>query len=156
MVLAWSRLHARKQSGSHRPMRDRDGDCSYEEEYSSVRIARAQFETNRSFRVRGPWHFVDLDGIHWAIVGGESGPKSRPMDASWVTEIRDQCLAARVPFFFKQWGGTNKKKAGRLLEGRLWDGMPIARPVDSRRPGRLPPTSQLAASPIAWRSRSWV
>jgi protein gp37 len=67
---------------------------------------------------------LDLDGIHWAIVGGESGPKARPMNREWVTEIRDQCLAARVPFFFKQWGGTNKKKAGRVLEGRVWDGMP--------------------------------
>jgi protein gp37 len=67
---------------------------------------------------------IDLKDIHWAIVGGESGPKSRPIDKTWVTEIRDQCLAARVPFFFKQWGGTNKKKAGRLLEGRVWDEMP--------------------------------
>jgi protein gp37 len=75
---------------------------------------------------------LDLDGIHWAIVGGESGPKARPMNVEWVTEIRDQCLAARVPFFFKQWGGTNKKKAGRLLEGRLWDEMPNPRPGISR------------------------
>jgi hypothetical protein len=57
-------------------------------------------------------------------VGGESGPKARPMSKEWVTELRDQCLAARVPFFFKQWGGTNKKKAGRLLDGRTWDEMP--------------------------------
>jgi hypothetical protein len=52
------------------------------------------------------------------------GPKSRPMNKEWVTEIRDQCLAARVPFFFKQWGGTNKKKAGRLLDDQVWDEMP--------------------------------
>jgi protein gp37 len=70
---------------------------------------------------------VDLDGIDWAIVGGESGPGARPMEGSWVAEIRDQCLAARVPFFFKQWGGTNKKKAGRLLDGRTWDQMPSIR-----------------------------
>jgi protein gp37 len=55
---------------------------------------------------------------------GESGPGTRPLDQVWVTEIRDQCLRAGVPFFFKQWGGTNKKKAGRVLEGRTWDEMP--------------------------------
>lgn len=67
---------------------------------------------------------LDLSGIDWAIVGGESGPRARPMDAAWVESIRDQCIAADVPFFFKQWGGRNKKKAGRLLDGRTWDGMP--------------------------------
>ena len=78
---------------------------------------------------------LDLDGIHWAIVGGESGPKSRPMNVEWVTEIRDQCLAARVPFFFKQWGGTNKKKVGRVLEGRIWDELPLRSPAASRGAG---------------------
>jgi protein gp37 len=72
----------------------------------------------------GPLYNLNLDGIDWAIVGGESGPGARPLDPAWVTDIRDQCLRARVPFFFKQWGGTNKKKAGRLLEGRTWDEMP--------------------------------
>jgi protein gp37 len=67
---------------------------------------------------------VDLNDIHWVIVGGESGPGARHLDEAWVTEIRDQCVDARVPFFFKQWGGTNKKKAGRLLEGRTWDEVP--------------------------------
>ena len=67
---------------------------------------------------------LDLGGIDWVIVGGESGPKARPMEAAWVTDLRDQCLAARTPFFFKQWGGTNKKLAGRTLEGRHWDEMP--------------------------------
>jgi protein gp37 len=71
---------------------------------------------------------LDLSGIHWAIVGGESGPRARPIREEWVTAIRDQCLAARVPFFFKQWGGTNKKKAGRLLGGRTWDEKPAAAP----------------------------
>jgi protein gp37 len=66
-----------------------------------------------------------LAGIDWVIVGGESGPGARPMDSTWVTEIRDQCLNARVPFFFKQWGGTRKKRAGRELEGRTWDEMPM-------------------------------
>jgi protein gp37 len=72
----------------------------------------------------GPLPDLDLRGIHWAIVGGESGPKARPMDAAWAIDLRDQCLRARVPFFFKQWGGKNKKRAGRLLEGRTWDEMP--------------------------------
>ena len=72
----------------------------------------------------GPIPHLDLTGIHWAVVGGESGPGARPMDPKWVTDIRDQCFKAKVPFFFKQWGGVNKKKAGRLFEGRTWDEMP--------------------------------
>jgi protein gp37 len=67
---------------------------------------------------------LNLRGIDWAIVGGESGPGARPVNLEWVTEIRDQCLKAGVPFFFKQWGGIQKKKAGRTLEGRTWDEMP--------------------------------
>jgi protein gp37 len=72
----------------------------------------------------GPLPALDLEGIDWVIVGGESGPGARPIDAGWVKDIRDQCLRARVPFFFKQWGGRQKKRAGRLLEGRTWDEMP--------------------------------
>jgi protein gp37 len=72
----------------------------------------------------GPLPNLDLRGIDWAIVGGESGPGSRPMDVTWVTNIRSQCRKAKVKFFFKQWGGFNKKKAGRELEGRTWDEMP--------------------------------
>lgn len=72
----------------------------------------------------GPLTNLNLSGIDWVIVGGESGPKARPMDADWVTDLRDQCLEQGVPFFFKQWGGKNKKKSGRLLEGRTWDQMP--------------------------------
>jgi len=67
---------------------------------------------------------VDLSGIDWVIVGGESGPGARSMNEAWVKEIRDQCLRAGVAFFFKQWGGVQKKKAGRELEGRTWDQMP--------------------------------
>ena len=74
----------------------------------------------------GPLPVLDLTGLDWVIVGGESGPGARYMDPSWVTNIRDQCLSAGVPFFFKQWGGTDKKKAGRILEGRTWDEMPAA------------------------------
>jgi protein gp37 len=72
----------------------------------------------------GPLNHLNLEGIDWVIVGGESGPNARAMNPSWVTSIRDQCQKADVPFFFKQWGGINKKKAGRKLEGRLWDEMP--------------------------------
>ena len=72
----------------------------------------------------GPLENLDLEGIHWVIVGGESGPKARPMKPEWAQSLRDQCLAAKVPFFFKQWGGRNKKAAGRVLEGRTWDEMP--------------------------------
>jgi protein gp37 len=68
---------------------------------------------------------VNLKGIDWVIVGGESGPGARPMDPAWVLEIRDQCTNRKIPFFFKQWGGFNKKRAGRLLEGQTWDQMPL-------------------------------
>jgi len=73
-----------------------------------------------------PIRNLNLTGIHWVIVGGESGPGARPLQREWVTEIRDQCLAAKVPFFFKQWGGTNKKKTGRELDGRTWDEVPVS------------------------------
>lgn len=69
---------------------------------------------------------LHLNGIDWVIVGGESGPKARPMEMDWVRDIREQCQEEGVPFFFKQWGGINKKKNGRLLDGRTWDEMPIA------------------------------
>jgi len=74
----------------------------------------------------GPVPELDLAGIDWVIVGGESGPSARPMRPEWATGVRDRCLASGVPFFFKQWGGRNKKKAGRVLEGRTWDEMPEA------------------------------
>jgi|SRR5690606_17691910 len=67
---------------------------------------------------------LNLDGIHWVIVGGESGPGARPLDGDWVREIRDQCIKKRVAFFFKQWGGVRKDKTGRMLDGRTWDEMP--------------------------------
>lgn len=72
----------------------------------------------------GPLSEIDLGQIDWVIVGGESGPGARPMNPSWVTSIRDRCQGAGVPFFFKQWGGFRKKKAGREFEGRTWDEMP--------------------------------
>ena len=72
----------------------------------------------------GPLPDIDLDGIDWVIVGGESGPGARPMEADWVRDIRDQCTTGGVPFFFKQWGGVFKKRTGRTLDNRLWDQMP--------------------------------
>ena len=73
----------------------------------------------------GPISNLNLNGIDWVIVGGESGPGSRPMNPSWVIDIKNQCLKKKVPFFFKQWGGFNKKKNGRMLEKRTWDEMPL-------------------------------
>jgi protein gp37 len=72
----------------------------------------------------GPLEELPLVGIHWVIVGGESGPQSRPMQSSWVEAIQMQCHHAEVPFFFKQWGGVRKHKTGRTLNGRIFDGMP--------------------------------
>jgi protein gp37 len=68
---------------------------------------------------------LDLAGIDWVIVGGESGPGARPMDPQWVREIRDRCVYAHIPFFFKQWGGVLKSRTGRLLDGRMWDELPL-------------------------------
>ena len=72
----------------------------------------------------GPLCTIELSGIHWVIVGGESGPGARPIEARWVREIRKQCRAKGVPFFFKQWGGVQKKRNGRILDGRTWDELP--------------------------------
>ena len=72
----------------------------------------------------GPMGRIDLTNIDWVIVGGESGPSARPIQADWVRSIRDQCIAAKVPFFFKQWGGYRPKSGGRDLDGREWNQMP--------------------------------
>lgn len=72
----------------------------------------------------GPLGPIDLTGVHWVIVGGESGPGARPMKEAWAIEVRDQCRDQRVPFFFKQWGGIRPKSGGRLLEGREWNEYP--------------------------------
>lgn len=73
----------------------------------------------------GPIPRLPLSNIDWVIVGGESGPGARTINPEWVRKIRDRCISRQVPFFFKQWGGVNKKKAGRLLDGRTWDEMPV-------------------------------
>jgi protein gp37 len=72
----------------------------------------------------GPVGAVDLDGIGWVSAGGEGGLRSRPVQPEWVTGVRDQCLAADIPFFFKQWGGRRSQLLGRTLEGRTWNEMP--------------------------------
>ena len=72
----------------------------------------------------GPLPDIQFDGIDWVIVGGESGPGARPMNADWVRDLRDNCLQHGIPFFFKQWGGVFKKKTGRRLDNRTWDQMP--------------------------------
>lgn len=72
----------------------------------------------------GPIHEPDLTGIHWVIVGGESGPGARPMEQQWARDIRDHCIRTGTAFFFKQWGGVRKKKLGRHLDGLLWDQFP--------------------------------
>jgi protein gp37 len=78
----------------------------------------------------GPLSSLDLTGVGWVIVGGESGPEARPMREAWVTEIRDDCLDAGIPFFFKQWGGRTPKAGGRRLAGRTWDEMPQLEAAD--------------------------
>ena len=70
--------------------------------------------------------YLNLIDIDWVIVGGESGPNARPMKKEWVINVKNQCLSQQVAFFFKQWGGVNKKKAGRILEGKTWDEIPLA------------------------------
>jgi protein gp37 len=72
----------------------------------------------------GPLDCINLEGIDWVIVGGESGSKARPMEKEWVEDLQQQCSYQDVAFFFKQWGGVRKKKTGRLLNGRTWDEMP--------------------------------
>jgi protein gp37 len=90
----------------------------------SLRTTKAKVKFISFEPLLGKMGKVDLTGIDWAIVGGESGPGSRPMQPEWARELRDQCIKAKVPFFFKQWGGFNKKKAGKILDGKIWMRMP--------------------------------
>ena len=85
----------------------------------------------------GPLPSLNLKDIDWVIVGGESGPGARPMDAQWVRQIRQRCLRANVPFFFKQWGGVVKSRMGRTLDGRLWDEMPPAAAASAGEPFQI-------------------
>lgn len=97
----------------------------------------------------GPLANMNLAGIDWAIAGGESGPGARPIETDWVRSIRDQCVAAGVAFHFKQWGGHNKKKTGRLLDGRTWDELPARAGAHRSRPA-----SRSSESPLPSRERS--
>lgn len=99
----------------------------YVHRIEDLRRTRARVKFLSLEPLLGPLPNLNLRGIDWVIVGGESGPGSRPMRPEWVIEIRDQCRRSQVAFFFKQWGGKNKKRAGRLLEGRTWDEMPVRR-----------------------------
>ena len=90
---------------------------------------------------------IPLRGIDWVIVGGESGPGCRPMDRTWVLEIRDKCLNQQIPFFFKQWGGVRKKTSGRILNGKTWNQMPVpknrwAGPRENRIRNRFAPSAR--------------
>jgi protein gp37 len=96
----------------------------YVDRIGDLRRTRAHVRFLSLEPLLGPLAGLDLGGIHWAIVGGESGPRARAMESAWVLDIRDQCRRAGVAFFFKQWGGTNKKRTGRILDGRTWDEMP--------------------------------
>lgn len=99
----------------------------YRERIDHLRVTAAHIKFLSLEPLLGPLPDLDLTGIDWVIAGGESGPRARQMDPAWVVDIRDQCLRWNVPFFFKQWGGTNKKRTGRILEGRTWSEMPAAR-----------------------------
>ncbi len=110
----------------------------YEPRIDDLRRTGAQTKFLSLEPLLGPLPDLNLAGMNWVIVGGESGPKARRMDQAWVTDLRDQCRRARVPFFFKQWGGKNKKKAGRELEGRTWDEMPTEPAPRARRRERTP------------------
>jgi protein gp37 len=101
--------------------------ASYVDRIDDLRVTGAHVKFLSLEPLLGPLAKLTLRGIDWVIVGGESGPCSRPMDPAWVSDIRDQCGRAGVAFFFKQWGGKNKKKAGRVLDGRTWDEMPLVR-----------------------------
>lgn len=99
----------------------------------------------------GPLSSLELDNIDWVIVGGESGPRARLMKKEWVLQIKEQCIKQNVLFFFKQWGGINKKKNGRLLDGRTWDEMPpkfYDRQEEFEHNNRLNTDCQLRCAPL--------
>lgn len=99
---------------------------SYQKRIDDLRETAAVVKFLSLEPLLGPLSNIDLEGMDWVIVGGESGPGARPMDPNWVRDIRDQCRKAEVPFFFKQWGGVQKKKNGRELDGRTWGQLPMA------------------------------
>lgn len=96
----------------------------YKYRIDDLRMTNAKVKFLSLEPLLGPIPDLNLQNIDWVIVGGESGPYARPIEEGWVVDIKDQCERSGVPFFFKQWGGVNKKKTGRLLEKRVWDQMP--------------------------------
>ena len=100
-------------------------DSSVVHRIDKLREARAHIRFLSCEPLLGPLPSLNLAGIHWLIVGGESGTRPRPMKEEWVLNIQRQCEEQEVKFFFKQWGGRNKKAAGRLLNGRTYDDMPV-------------------------------
>lgn len=100
-------------------------DCTVSHRIDALRQTPAAVKFLSCEPLIGPLGSLDLRGIGWVIVGGESGPRARPVASEWVVDIRDQCVEAGVPFFFKQWGGRTPKANGRELDGRLWDEMPL-------------------------------
>lgn len=102
-----------------------NGGCIYRIEHLRNTSASVKFLSLEP--LLGPLEELNLAGIDWVIAGGESGPGARPIELDWVRGIRDQCIESKVPFFFKQWGGVNKKKNGRTLDNRTWSQMPKVR-----------------------------
>jgi len=98
-------------------------DCAFRIEHLRQTGAAVKFVSFEP--LLAPVAEISLEGVDWAIVGGESGPAARPMQEEWVIDIRDRCRAAQIPFFFKQWGGVNKKRNGRTLENRTWNETPL-------------------------------
>ena len=99
--------------------------CDYTSRIDDLRASHAKLKFLSLEPLLGPLPELILNGIDWVIVGGESGPGARPIERKWVIDIRTQCRKANVPFFFKQWGGTNKKSTGRQLDGKTYDEMPL-------------------------------
>jgi len=98
--------------------------CDVQSRIDDLRTVRSAVRFLSLEPLLGPLPNLNLDDIHWAIVGGESGPGARPMKPEWVLDIRDQCTQAGIPFFFKQWGGVFKKRNGRELDGKIWSQYP--------------------------------
>jgi protein gp37 len=101
--------------------------AEYLSRVSALRESGAQVKFLSLEPLLGPLRELELDAIDWVIAGGESGPGARPVEATWIRDIRDRCLDAGVAFHFKQWGGVNKKSTGRMLDGRTWDAFPVPR-----------------------------
>lgn len=128
-----ARLSAKLEIPSHVWMGVSVENQAYTTRIAELRKVDAQVRFLSIEPLLGPIEDLDLDGIHWVIVGGESGHGARPMDPGWVRSIRDQCVAAKVRFFFKQWGGVRKHVTGRVLDGRTWDEMPTSQSIGAAR-----------------------